>query len=202
MVDARLAADSQTYGQNQVKFGQGLLTSALDPFKTGIQTSADLEKLGQQPVGMSTDIAKLFQGANETGAKYNLEAAKEATKTLFPANQSNPLASLLSGAGTNTQLTGALGNLLGGSGGTGGVLGNAGSALVKYLGSLGSGVDLNKAASEWINENRDIIPKSTFEGSGDASWMDDWWMGGGDTMNQGMDELISNYDDNQYGSGG
>jgi hypothetical protein len=38
------------------------------------------------------------------------------------------------------------------------------------------GGGLNQAASDWMSANRDITPASTFSGSGDATWMSDWWM--------------------------
>jgi hypothetical protein len=167
--DLNLAAQAQQQGRAQTTFGQGLLTGAYDPFNAGLKTSATVEGLGQQPYGMSADLASQFQKANAQGAGYNLNARNAAANTMFPANQYNPTASVLSGAGGNTQLTGALGGLLGSTG--------IGSSIGKYLGGL-AGSNLNNAASDYISQNPDIIPPSTFNGSGDASWMNEWWMGG------------------------
>jgi hypothetical protein len=160
MQDLQLAAQAQQQGRAQTQFGQGLLTGAYDPFNAGIKTATGVEALGQQPLGMSTDLAKQFQQANATGAKYNLAAQDAATAALFPANQYNPYASLLSGAAGNNQLTSAAGKLFGNTA--------VGSSLAKYLGGLG-GYDysgLNAAASDFISQNPDIIPQSTFSGGG------------------------------------
>jgi hypothetical protein len=167
--DLNLAAQAQQQGRAQTTFGQGLLSSAYDPFNAGLTTAKNVEALGQQPLGLSTDLAKQFQQANATGAKYNLAAQEAATKALYEKNTYNPYADLLSGASGNKQLTGALGGLLGNTG--------AGQSLVGFLNSLG-GSNLNNAASDYMNQNPDIVPSSTFNGSGDASWMNDWWMGG------------------------
>jgi hypothetical protein len=170
MQDLQLAAQAQQQGRAQTQFGQGLLTSAYDPFQAGLKAATGVEALGQQPFGMSTDLAAQFQRANAQGGALNLNAQNAATNAMLPANQYNPYASLLSGAGGSNLLTSAAGKALGNTG--------VGSALAKYLGGLG-GYDysaLNTAASDFMTANPDIVPSSTFNGSGDASWMNDWWM--------------------------
>lgn len=167
MQDLQLASQAQAQGRAQTQFGQGLLTSAYDPFNAGLKTATGVEALGQQPFGMSTDLAAQVQKANAQGGALNLNAQTAAANAMLPANQYNPYASLLSGAAGNNQLTSAVGNLFGTT--------SLGSSLGSYLAGL-SGTDLNNAASNWITANPDIIPSSTFNGSGDASWMNDWWM--------------------------
>jgi hypothetical protein len=167
--DLNLAAQAQQQGRAQTTFGQGLLTGAYDPFNAGIKTASTVEGLGQQPLGLSTDLAKNFQQANSTGAKYNLAAQDAATAALFPANQYNPYASLLSGLAGNTQATTAAGNLFGNTA--------TGTALAKYLSGL-TGSNLNNAASDYIFQNPDIIPQSTFSG------------GGADMLDQEMRDLL------------
>jgi hypothetical protein len=131
MQDLNLAARAQQEGRAQTTFGQGLLTGAYDPFSAGLTTAKGVEALGQQPFGMSTDLAKQFQQANATGAKYNLAAQDAATAALFPANQYNPYASVLSGLAGSPLATGAAGKLFGNT--------SIGSSLAKYLGGLGGG---------------------------------------------------------------
>jgi hypothetical protein len=172
MQDLQLAAQAQQQGRAQTQFGQGLLTSAYDPFSAGIKTATGVEALGQQPLGLSTDLAAQFQKAGAQGGALNLNAQTAAANAMLPANQYNPYASLLSGAAGSNQLTGALGNLLGNT--------STGSSLAKYLGGLKSlgGYDmnaLNTAASDWMAANRDIVPESTVSGTGDLSWLDEYF---------------------------
>ena len=159
--DLNLAAQAQQQGRAQTTFGQGLLSSAYDPFNAGLKTATSVEALGQQPFGMSTDLAAQFQRANAQGGALNLNAQTAAANAMLPANQYNPYASLLSGAAGNNQLTTAAGKLLGNT--------SVGSSLSKMLSGLG-GYDLNAlntAASDWIAANPDIVPKSTFSGGGE-----------------------------------
>jgi hypothetical protein len=160
MQDLQLAAQAQAQGRAQTQFGQGLLTSAYDPFNAGLKTATGVEALGQQPFGMSTDLASQFQKANAQGGAFNLNANTAAANAMLPANQYNPYASLLSGASGNNQLTSAAGKLFGNTA--------VGSSLGKFLSGLG-GYDynaLNTAASNFMNANPDIIPQSTFGGVG------------------------------------
>ena len=129
MQDLQLAAQAQQQGRAQTQFGQGLLTSAYDPFSAGIKTAAGVEALGQQPFGMSTDLASLFQKANAQGGAFNLNAQNAASTAMLPANQYNPYAQLLSGAAGSPSVTGALGSLFGSTG--------VGSSLGKFLSGLG-----------------------------------------------------------------
>jgi hypothetical protein len=131
MQDLQLAAQAQQQGRAQTQFGQGLLTSAYDPFNAGLKTATGVESLGQQPFGMSTDLAAQFQKANAQGGAFNLNAQNAAANAMLPANQYNPYASLLSGAAGSPSVTGALGNLFGSTG--------VGSSLAKYLSGLGIG---------------------------------------------------------------
>jgi hypothetical protein len=188
--DLNLAAQAQQQGRAQTTFGQGLLTGAYDPFNAGIKTASTVESLGQQPLGLSTDLAAQFQKANAQGGALNLNAQNAATNALFPANQYNPYASILSGLAGNTQATTAAGNLFGNTA--------TGTALAKYLSGL-TGSNLYNAASDFIAENPNIIPQSTFTSDGT--------MGG-----VSIDDLInswangannSTYNDSfEYGNGG
>jgi hypothetical protein len=160
MQDLQLAAQAQQQGRAQTQFGQGLLTSAYDPFSAGLRTATGVEALGQQPFGMSTDLAAQFQKAGAQGGALNLNAQTAAANAMLPANQYNPYASVLSGLAGSPSATGALGKLLGST--------TAGSSLSKLLSGLG-GYDfeaLNTAASDWMAANRDIVPESTVSGDG------------------------------------
>jgi hypothetical protein len=178
---AGLYGAGQNLTQQGKQFGAGLFgtgaqnlgnyysgqTAAMSPYNSAIAGVTGLEQAGQQPFNMSADLAAQFQKANAQGGALNLNAQTAAANAMLPANQYNPYASLLSGAGGNNQLTNALGGMFGNTG--------IGSSIGNYLSSL-SGSNLNNAASNYINQNPDTIPYSTFNGSGDASWMNDWWM--------------------------
>jgi hypothetical protein len=92
--DLQLAARAQQAGQEQTLFGQGLLSSAYKPFATGLETAAGVEKLGQSPFGLSTDLATKAALAGGNAAPY-----------LKAAGQTNTLAQLLGGASTNPLLS-------------------------------------------------------------------------------------------------
>jgi hypothetical protein len=103
MQDLQLAANATQAGQQQYQFGQGLLSSAYQPFSAGLSASGAVEQMGQQPFGLSSELAGRSSTAGSNAAGY-----------LKSAGQANPLASLLTGAGTNS----ALGTGLSGLGST------------------------------------------------------------------------------------
>lgn len=92
--DLQLAANARQLGQQNVTFGEGLLSSAYKPFVTGLETAAGVEKLGQSPFGLSTDLATKAALAGSVAAPY-----------LKAAGQTNTLAQLLGGASTNPLLS-------------------------------------------------------------------------------------------------
>ena len=156
--DLALAAQAQQQGQAQTKFGQGLLSSAFDPFTAGLTTAKTVEGLAQQPFGLSTDLAKLSQGAGYQAGRLGVDAATQAGKLFSQANATNTTADILGKLGTSTTAGNVLGSLFGNTG------------LGKSLASLlrGSNYDqiLNQGASDWITANPDITPQSTFNGGG------------------------------------
>jgi hypothetical protein len=126
-----------------------LLTSAYDPFQAGLKAATGVEALGQQPFGMSTDLASQFQRAGAQGGALNLNAQTAAANAMLPANQYNPYASLLSGAAGNNQLTTAAGNLFGQTG--------IGSSLAKYLSGLGVGTPSFNDSTGWSNGGSGVV---------------------------------------------
>ena len=117
MQDLQLAANAQQAGQQQTSFGAGLLgqgasslgnyysgqQAAYAPFTTALGQTNALEQLGQQPFALSSELAGRSSTAGAKAADY-----------LKSAGQANPLASILTGAGTNA----ALGTGLSGLGST------------------------------------------------------------------------------------
>jgi len=121
--DAQLAAGAQQAGQQQVQFGAGLmgtganllgaygqgLTGAYAPFSTGIGVGTSLEALGQQPLSISQELAKLSSASGARAGELGIRGTAAAAAARLPSMQFNPLADVLSSAGKNTQF----GNLLG-----------------------------------------------------------------------------------------
>lgn len=102
MQDLQLAAQAQQAGQQQYTFGQGLLSSAYQPYTAGLTALGATEGLGQQPLELSTSLAGRSATAGANAAPY-LKAATSYT----------PTGNLLSGLAGNTAFTQGLGNLFG-----------------------------------------------------------------------------------------
>jgi len=127
--DAALAAQATQAGQQQVQFGAGLmgtganllgaygqgLTGAYAPFTTGIDVGSQLEKLGQQPLSVSQQLAQLGSTAGARAGELGIRGTTAASVARLPSMQYNPLARALVGAGGNTQFGGALGEFVGGA---------------------------------------------------------------------------------------
>ena len=109
MQDLQLAAQATQAGQQQYTFGQGLLSSAYQPYTAGLSAAGATEALGQQPLTLSSGLAGNSALAGAKAADY-----------LKAANSYSPTGSLLSGLAGNTQFTNWAGqgikNIFGGGG--------------------------------------------------------------------------------------
>jgi len=144
--DAALAAQAQQAGQQQVGFGAGLFG-----------TAGELEKLAQQPLTLGTQLGGLSAQYGAGAGRLRLAGDVAAAEAMKPANQYNPLAQILSGAGTSPLVTSGLGSLFGNTA--------LGKSLRNYLSGL-SADQLNSAATDWMYANPDITPMPTFSGGG------------------------------------
>lgn len=102
MQDLQLAANATQAGQQQYQFGQGLLSSAYQPYTAGLTAAGATEALGQQPLTLSSGLAGNTALAGSRAADY-----------LKAATAYSPTGNLLSGLAGNTQFTQGLGNLFG-----------------------------------------------------------------------------------------
>jgi hypothetical protein len=108
--DAQLAAQAMEQGQNQVRFGTGLLSSGLglqstgyDPFKTQLGLAGTIENLGQGAFDLGTGLgAKVQTGAN-TAANALMTGSTNAARTLEATGGMSPLGSAISGFASNPQ---------------------------------------------------------------------------------------------------
>jgi hypothetical protein len=101
MQDLQLAANATQAGQQQYQFGQGLLSSAYDPYKAGLSTASATEQLGQQPFGLSVDLANASSVAGARQASNYANAMGSSIASQQAANSYNPWATALQGAASN-----------------------------------------------------------------------------------------------------
>jgi hypothetical protein len=87
--DLQLAANATQAGQQQYQFGQGLLSSAYQPYTAGLQAAGATEALGQSPFTLSTGLAS-------SGANAGFNAGRLMTT---PAYGYSPSGTLLSSLG-------------------------------------------------------------------------------------------------------
>lgn len=119
--DAQLAAQAMEQGQQQVKFGQGLLsgglglqTAAYDPFKTQLGLGSTVENLGREALTLGSELGGRVTGANQVAANALLQGGRDAASTRLAASQYSPLGATLMGAANNPQLMSGIGNWLSG----------------------------------------------------------------------------------------
>lgn len=133
----QIAAGADQAAQQQITFGQGLAGSAYQPFTAGFGAQGAVEQAAQQPLTLSSDLAKLQAGAGSIqGQLYNQGAQRAAALSLAPEMQTSNTANFLGGLASPTSgLGNALGGLfgsLGGGGSIGSVMPNIGSWYDSY----------------------------------------------------------------------
>ena len=116
--DVQLASQAQQQGQQQTLFGQGLLSSAYQPFTAGLNTMGAVEGMGQQPLELSASLAGRSATAGANAGRYM-------TTPAYSYSPSGTLLSALGNAGTSSAIQG----LLGSWGGTGGTTSTGGGGL-------------------------------------------------------------------------
>lgn len=138
MQDLQLAAQAQQAGQQQVAFGQGLLSSAYSPLQTGLGLGATIEQLGQQPLDIGSMLGGRSAQYGSNVGQSLLTGGLAAAKTLQPAMSTSPLAAGLFGLGQSSLGTAAdkafgnwVSNLWGGGDNT---LNSDQEALAYYMG--------------------------------------------------------------------
>jgi hypothetical protein len=108
--NAALAAGAEQASQQQVGFGQGLLSSAYSPLQTNLGVQQSVEALGQDPFVLGMNIGgKTAQAGGQAGQAL-LQGGLSAAKTLQPANAYSPWGSTISGLSQNPTFTNALSN--------------------------------------------------------------------------------------------
>jgi hypothetical protein len=121
--DALLAANADKAGQERINFGAGLFgtgadilnqyrsgqVGALDPFKAYLGTSSDIEKLGQQPLTIGSELGGRASTAGARAGEFITQGARNASGYNYQANSYNPFSDALIGVGTNPNFRGMFG---------------------------------------------------------------------------------------------
>lgn len=113
LADATMAANAQKYGQQNVNFGQGLLTSGIDLSKAGygLQTSAlapytqylqgaqTAENLGQDPLTLGQSLGSAAAASQQAAAQQYLKGqqAQQAALQGTVSSLADPIAQLIKG---------------------------------------------------------------------------------------------------------
>lgn len=116
----QIAAGAEQAAQQQVAYGQGLLSSAYNPFQTALGLQGTVEQLGQDPMTLAANLGgRSMQGGAQAASALmqgglsaaNLQntAAANAARTMQQANSFSPWGSTLSGLSNNPMFTQGLG---------------------------------------------------------------------------------------------
>jgi hypothetical protein len=124
--DARLAANAQQYGQQNVLFGAGLLgqgaqtmgqyyggqQAAYTPYTTALGQVQGLEQMAQQPLQMGAALGQQAATAGANVGRLGLSGAEFSTRLATGnAATTNPYSTLLSGLGASPAFGQAFGGL-------------------------------------------------------------------------------------------
>jgi hypothetical protein len=126
--DARLAANAQQYGQQNVLFGAGLLgqgsqamgqyyggqQAAYTPYTTALGQVQNLESMAQQPFQMGAQLGQTAATAGARVGQLGLQGAGQSVALATGADATrNPYSSALSGAAANPLFGQVVGGLFG-----------------------------------------------------------------------------------------
>lgn len=107
--NAALAAGADTAAQQQVTFGQGLLSSAYSPLQTNVGLNATFEQLAQSPLDIGAQLGGRAATAGAQVGQSLLQGGLASANSMFKANSQSPWGNAISGAANNPQLMNALG---------------------------------------------------------------------------------------------
>lgn len=106
--NAALTAGADQAAQQQVTFGQGLLSSAYSPLQTNVGLNATFEQLAQSPLDIGAQLGGRAATAGAQVGNTLLQGGLAAAKTMQSANAYSPWGSAISGAASNPQVQKAL----------------------------------------------------------------------------------------------
>ena len=141
--NAALTAGAEQAAQQQVTYGQGLLSSAYSPLQTNVGLNATFEQLAQSPLDIGAQLGGRAATAGAQVGQTLMTGGTNAANAMYKANSYSPWGNAISNAASNQQFIN-------------GLFGNKGNA------------------PQWTTGS-DVIPQSTFSGSGDSFAFDDSW---------------------------
>jgi len=106
--NAALTAGADQAAQQQVTFGQGLLSSAYSPLQTNVGLNAQFEQLAQSPLDIGAQLGGRAATAGAQVGNTLLQGGLAAAKTNYAADAYSPWGSAISGAASNPQVQKAL----------------------------------------------------------------------------------------------
>ena len=108
--NAALTAGADQAAQQQITFGQGLLSNAYAPLQTNIGFQAELDKLAMSGLQTGAELGGRSATAGANVGQSLLDGGMGAAKTMQAANAYSPWASALSGATSNPMVQQGLNN--------------------------------------------------------------------------------------------
>ena len=99
--DAQNALAAQQYGQQQLTFGQGLLSGAYAPYSTALGLASNVEELGMQPFTLGLNVGGRTAQAGASVGQSLLAGGMSAAKTLQAAQGQSPWGNAISGLSQN-----------------------------------------------------------------------------------------------------
>lgn len=106
--NAALTAGAEQASQQQIGFGQGLLSSAYTPLQTNVGLQGTFEQLAQSPLDIGAQLGGRAATAGAQVGQSLLSGGQSAARTMQAANAYSPWGSAISGLGSNPQLQQAL----------------------------------------------------------------------------------------------
>ena len=106
--NAALTAGADQAAQQQVTYGQGLLSSAYSPLQTNVGLNATFEQLAQSPLDIGAQLGGRAATAGAQVGNTLMTGGTNAANAMYKANAYSPWGSAISGAASNPQVQDAL----------------------------------------------------------------------------------------------
>lgn len=106
--NAALTAGAEQAAQQQVTYGQGLLSSAYSPLQTNVGLNATFEQLAQSPLDIGAQLGGRAATAGAQVGNTLMTGGTNAANAMYKANAYSPWGSAISGASSNPQVQDAL----------------------------------------------------------------------------------------------
>lgn len=102
--NAALTAGADKAAQDQITFGQGLLSSAYSPLQSNIGFQAELDRLAQSPLDIGAQLGGRSATAGANVGQSLLTGGMNAARTMQQANSQSPWGNAISGIASNPRV--------------------------------------------------------------------------------------------------